>query len=1240
MRRQLRKAFPVGLLATLASLLAPLLAPALASAQDSVLESTKTPNVLLLVDTSGSMEYKVGLTGGVPVYPSCTAPDYERSRWIELVEVLAGSIPDYACQSIDRSASSFLSEYELPFGQAPLDYQYRNPYHRPLSGTCAIGPDLANIDPNAYRWSPPKEYDTGTGLACTFNPNGDGIIDSFGTNVRFGLMTFDTMPDESTGVSGTSADYTEGLRGAWSYWVGSHKVGNPVECASAPMEVGARNPAALPWEGKMIPFGAQSPTSLEDAQRHDYIRKVLLTTRPYGATPIAGMLDDAFDFLTVDNENDPDTYIAPRADSFVDGGCRKQFVILLTDGEPNLDLREECQFTSSTGPDGECPYKEPEEIAEELNKAGIMTYVIGFSPTDIGTDIHCDEMDEDDVTSPTGRCNDTTGVTGSDLRELQACCRLHSIAFKGGGRPALFAESGADLREELNVILNEVLSGMTHSRTRPVLTRAGAIVGEAPALSYRFLSGLQVSGAPGQVWDGKLERQRYICNEGVPEAVDIDRSKGDDFVYNLNQNGPSARTYYTFTGSDLSDYHADQTIRPGLTTTDPDGLGLQGGTDVRGNATELLGLVGSEMMRVDTSQSNCSGLNEAACAARVLSWTIGLDDGYDLSTNRWRAAGDGNLMGDIHHSMPRIVDRPDAIIQDQSYTNFMEAFATRPQMLYTSSNDGFLHGFKVRPNGASGDAPIDSATSNPEVFAYIPPAVLTRLQMQFPGTHQRLLDGEPIVKDVIATEVTPNVFAFERSAANSKLGATSEANTWRTVLVQSFGGAWPGYFALDITDPVYKDGVPGSGPRLLWQITTAKGGVPLFGNGGTPLITTIFDSVLDKEIAVAVLPGGNGGSPTSTVGNREGGTNFPQIEDSAFAVRTQLHKYPPAASPARSLTIVRLDNGQILRTFRADDSIVTALGAANPEGTAFAAVRAPAPYLDSPITGRPVAFPSEVGAVADRIFVGDQDGTLWRVDVSGASPAAWTMDLFFDAYAPEVGVDATAAPTIGQPIATPPILSVDDRGNITVNFSTGDQEAVDVNGTVNYLWSLTEVLDGADFKTRVNWYERFTGGKRVLGPMVLLQGDLYFATYTPATTATACGNPGTSTITAYNYVRPKTLNDNDEGAGGERIQSFDDPELDFAITGIEGAVFGVTVGQEPSCNAAASDDPTESPYFGNYTKPTTSLPTAGLLKVMYHTSDAGKRDPLGANNAVGVGSATVRSPPSVSRITSWAAIVE
>src|SRR3954453_14236213 len=80
------------------------------------------PNVLLLVDTSGSMEYKTSSNAfpackydatGVIASPPASS---EKSRWIDLVEVLTGSITNYNCQTIDRGSAAFKNEYKISGG--------------------------------------------------------------------------------------------------------------------------------------------------------------------------------------------------------------------------------------------------------------------------------------------------------------------------------------------------------------------------------------------------------------------------------------------------------------------------------------------------------------------------------------------------------------------------------------------------------------------------------------------------------------------------------------------------------------------------------------------------------------------------------------------------------------------------------------------------------------------------------------------------------------------------------------------------------------------------------------------------------------------------------------------------------------------------------------------------------------------------------------------------------------------
>src|SRR5690606_9497682 len=97
---------------------------------------------------------------------------------------------------------------------------------------------------------------------CTtaFSQVGDGFIDIYNDLARFGLMTFDPLPDPGTGHSGASfytPEYGNGVTGTWSYYgSGSPAQGKPADCAALEtLEVGARNGAAPATEGKMIYFG-------------------------------------------------------------------------------------------------------------------------------------------------------------------------------------------------------------------------------------------------------------------------------------------------------------------------------------------------------------------------------------------------------------------------------------------------------------------------------------------------------------------------------------------------------------------------------------------------------------------------------------------------------------------------------------------------------------------------------------------------------------------------------------------------------------------------------------------------------------------------------------------------------------------------------------------------------------------------------------------------------------------------
>jgi type IV pilus assembly protein PilY1 len=583
---------------------------------------------------------------------------------------------------------------------------------------------------------------------------------------------------------------------------------------------------------------------------------------------------------------------------------------------------------------------------------------------------------------------------------------------------------------------------------------------------------------------------------------------------------------------------------------------------------------------------------------------------------------------------------------DSSYQRFMkeQVDAKRPPVLYASTNDGFLHAFKIAAATDSVSEPMRVETLNSnELWAFLPPGVLTGIPSFYPGTHQLLLDGTPAIREVVATadsSLANYKFKLERNLDDARLGQ----GKWRTILVQSYGAKRSGYFAIDITDPVPGDT---TGPKFLWQLNTDSAGNPLFGSGGgTPLITTVF--IGGKETAVAVLPGGYGTAPDVSACDRKDQTfaNFGAL--SGYMPRSKIPCYSGRAIQARSLTVVRLDDGRILRTFRQAEAEVP--------GLVGKQVTTEAP-LDSPMTGQPVAFPADVGSVADRVFIGDQDGSLWRLNFAsqagtGGDPKDWTMELFFDTFPTTAPFGHTSHQ--GQPIVTAPVISVNDAGNLTIAVSTGEQEAIGaLAGLSNYVWSLTEKpsTDRTKLLPTVNWHldlKSAFSGDRVIGEMALFSGDLYFTTVGPDAAGDACSS-GSGKLWGMHYIKPKGAVTT--GTGGvpaaslkNLINSAGYVDATTLLGGDAHAYLsGASVGQQPTCDSPSTSN--DDDFFTYGVTKSHGTVTPGKYQLIIPTGDKASTattpglTPIkqGGVNAVAV---DLASPPVMNYVDSWAAIVE
>jgi type IV pilus assembly protein PilY1 len=586
---------------------------------------------------------------------------------------------------------------------------------------------------------------------------------------------------------------------------------------------------------------------------------------------------------------------------------------------------------------------------------------------------------------------------------------------------------------------------------------------------------------------------------------------------------------------------------------------------------------------------------------------------------------------------------PEERLQDESYVRFTNDQRRRPIVLYTSTNDGFLHAFKV----ASNDPTETDATAkvlgpgNNELWAFAPPAVLPSLYSLYPFNQQALLDGVATVSDVVAIQPNPATTpptVFERGATDAQGGG----GTWRTVLVQGFGGGRGGYFALDVTNPVPNPSDPENtdkgGPRFLWQLTRDASDNELFGRaGGNPTIATLFFDPLGgsspREIPVAILPGGPG-TPRSSVGGcpeaPEPARTFAGVSIGAgFAARGRVNCYNwgtgDVEKGARSLTIVRLDTGEIIRHFRQKQSEVVNATLRN---------RTTEAEIDSPITGQPVAFPGRVGAVADRVIVGDQDGRLWKVNVASANPAEWTMTLFFDLYPASILAASGHDFDDGQRVSTPPVLSVDELGNMTVNAATGDQDTLGYSPSqVNYVFSLKEKFDlsRTTAQHEVNWFKTFANGERVVGPLVLFNTNLYFATFLSSDGSNVC-DPGTSKVHGMQYITPDDPSN---------IQNGGEPAPGAASDGVlvekDGAViFGVSLAKQPTCFSRVDDD-VGNDLIGYQGQTTITQVTPAKFELVMHTSEGS-----GSPTVPGPAEESIElvKPSSFARVVSWASIIE
>lgn len=356
-------------------------------------------------------------------------------------------------------------------------------------------------------------------------------------------------------------------------------------------------------------------------------------------------------------------------------------------------------------------------------------------------------------------------------------------------------------------------------------------------------------------------------------------------------------------------------------------------------------------------------------------------------------------LGDLNHSTPAVVGPPaeDAAYMGTGYDAFKLAYASRPKVLYVGANDGMLHCFDI----ATGE----------ELWGFIPYNLLRKLKNMYAVdaangsryyAHDTYCDGTPAVADVQIN------------------------GTWKTVLItgqgpgsgSALGGGLNYYWALDVTDP--------TNPQPLWEISHKTGSnadtITMGETWSTPAIGKINHSGTARWVAFM-------GSGYNNYKNTNG-TYITLVPGTYFYV-------------------VRIDTGEIIRTQTVSEVDTSTLHGA----------RQPYRYTNirAAIVASPTAIDLDQNGFVDSVFVGDLDGRLYRMDVTGNNPHQWDLRDIYTDY-------------LNYPIITKPAVWTDPLeggpARARVYFGTGGDDAAPAGRDYSFLG----IIDNGGHSAVVEWY--------------------------------------------------------------------------------------------------------------------------------------------------------------------------
>lgn len=749
--------------------------------------------------------------------------------------------------------------------------------------------------------------------------------------------------------------------------------------------------------------------------------------------------------------------------------CQKNFAVLLTDGEPTSDSSADSKiaampgFANVTGASscsGDCldemaQYLHDRDLNSSLNDTqNVITYTIGFQSN----------------------------------QQL-----LSDTASKGGGKYFL-ADSADTLANAFTSIITEVLAVNTTFVAPAVTANAFNRLTHRDELYFALF---KPSSLPR--WHGNVKR--YGIAGDPPIVVD---ANGDSAVdVNTGFFASGTQSFW----SDVADGAEVKAGGAAAELTTSRNLYTYTGGSVPNNVT-LTASANALSENNSAISKTMLGINAETDAYRtnLLEWARGIDvddEDEDGSTTDAR-----HFMGDPLHTKPALV-------------TYGGTDANPDITLFASTNEGFLHA-------------IDTSDGH-EQFAFMPQALLPNLNTLYQNAggdeHPYGLDG-PIT-------------IWHRDANGDGLVLNADGTVQSGEHVYLYIGMRRGgnhYYALDVTNR--------SAPKLMWRIDGGSGDfASLAQTWSRPVFTKVKINGVEKQVLIF-------------------GGGYDTTQDTTGTART-------ADSIGNAIYMIDANTG-------------ARLWWAGPAGSG----------ANLELSGMTNAFPADPRVIdidldghADRLYMADVGGRLWRIDFNDANTGAgnlatgYMMADFNDGataagnrhfyYPPDValiqnGTQKFLSVAVGSGYRAHPLdTDVHDRFYmIRDNDVYGPPR--DANGNISYPSTLSEsnlydatanligqgtATEQATAVTQLNgssgWYislDKPDGtweGEKVLSESLTVQNQILFTTFTPvvnnAVQNSCAPSQGTARVYHVNLLDATPVKNYDQVGSADALTRSDRP---------------------------------------------------------------------------------------------------